>query len=249
MSSGQRQAQNHLAKVPGKSRGHRPDLEARSQPPPPKEINLGDFAAPAALYDRTRQLDLVATIDRQAGKREQGISVGTYLTLAALNRCFSPTSKAGMADWYESTVLRRLLPLPRPALTSQHFWDHLSYLDAGKIGAIEQDLTGTLIARFQIDLSCLFYDTTNFYTFVDTFNEAPSLTQRGKSKEKRTDLRIVGLALLVTRDFHLPLFHHVYPGNAHDATTLASIAETLLARYRLVCTKRRGDHCDLRGCA
>jgi transposase len=208
-------------------------LEARPQPPPPQEIALADFAAPAALYDLTRQLDLLATIDRHAGKREQGISVGTYLALAALNRCLAPTSKAGMANWYESTVLRRLLPVPRLALTSQRFWDHLSYLDAEKIAAIEQDLTRTLIERFQIDLSCLLYDTTNFYTFIDTFNAAPSLAQRGKSKEKRMDLRIVGLALLVTRDFHIPLFHHVYPGNTHDATTFASVTETLLARYRL----------------
>jgi transposase len=208
-------------------------LQARPQPPPPQEIALGDFAAPAALYDLTRQLDLVATIDRHAGKREQGISVGTYLTLAALNRCLAPTSKAGMADWYARTVLRRLLPVPRPALTSQRFWDHLSYLDAEKIAAIEQDLTRTLLERFQMDLSCLLYDTTNFYTFIDTFNAAPSLAQRGKSKEKRMDLRIVGLALLVTRDFHIPLFHHVYPGNAHDATTFASVTEILLARYRL----------------
>jgi len=208
-------------------------LEARPQPPPPTEITLGDFAAPAALYDLTRQLDLGATIDRHAGKRAQGISVGTYLTLAALNRCLAPTSKAGMAAWYESTVLRRLLPVPRPALTSQRFWDHLSYLDAEKIAAIEQDLTRTLLERFQIDLACLLYDTTNFYTFIDTFNAAPSLAQRGKSKEKRRDLRIVGLALLVTRDFHIPLFHHVYPGNTHDATTFASVTETLLACYRL----------------
>ena len=221
--------QKYLGKAPDIVQG----LEARPQPPPPQEIVLGDFAAPAALYDLTRQLDLVATIDRHAGKREQGISVGTYLALADLNRCSAPTSKAGMADWYDRTVLRRLLPVPRAALTSQRFWDHLSYLDAEKIAAIEQDLTRTLIERFQMDLSCLLYDTTNFYTFIDTFNGAPSLAQRGKSKEKRMDLRIVGLALLVTRDFHIPLFHHLYPGNTHDATTFASVTETLLARYRL----------------
>ena len=54
-----------------------------------------------------------------------------------------------------------------------------------------------------------------------------------KSKEKRMDLRIVGLVLLVTKDFHIPLFHQVYPGNAHDSTTFASVTETLVARYRL----------------
>ena len=208
-------------------------LGAPAQPSRPKEIFVGDFAAPAALYDLTQRLALIPTIDRHAGKRAQGVSVGTYITLAALNRCLAPTSKAGLAEWYQGTVLRRLLPVAPARLTSQRFWDHLSYLDAEKISAIEQDLTRTLIERYQIDLSCLLYDTTNFATYIDSFNAAPTLAQRGKSKEKRADLRIVGLALLVTRDFHLPLFHHVYPGNTHDAPTFASLTETLVARYRL----------------
>src|SRR3972149_5618525 len=206
---------------------------APSKPPAPREVVLADFAAPAALYDLIQQLDLIATIDRHAGKRAQGVSVGTYIALAAVNRCVAPTSKARMADWYGSTVLRRLLPVPLNLLTSQRFWDHMNYLDADKIADIEQDLTRRLIDQFQIEMSCLFYDTTNFYTFIDSFNEAPSLAQRGKSKEKRTDLRIVGLALLGTKEFHIPLFHQVYPGNIHDSTSFASVTETLVARFRL----------------
>ena len=202
-------------------------------PPRPRETVLAEFGAVAALYDLTQSLDLIATIDRHAGKRAQGVSVGTYLTLAALNRCVAPTSKARLGEWYQGTVLRRLLPVPPRALTSQRFWDHMSYLDVDRIRAIEADLAGTVIERFTLDLSCLLYDTTNFYTFIDSFNDAPTLAQRGKSKEKRTDLRIVGLALLVTQDFHIPLFHHVYPGNAHDAPTFASLTETLVARYHL----------------
>jgi transposase len=204
-----------------------------SKPPAPREVVLTDFAAPAALYDLIKQLNLIATIDRHSGKRAQGVGVGTYIALAAINRCVAPTTKAGMADWYGSTVLRRLLPVPVNMLTSQRFWDHMSYLDADKIAAIEQDLTRCLIDQFQIEMSCLFYDTTNFYTFIDSFNEAPSLAQRGKSKEKRTDLRIVGLALLVTKDFHIPVFHQVYAGNIHDSTSFASVTETLVARFRL----------------
>ena len=208
-------------------------MGAPSQPPRPREILLCDFGGPAALYDLTRQLDLVATVDRHAGKREQGVSVGTYMALAAMNRCLAPTSKARMAAWYQGTVLRRLMPAGAHQLTSQRFWDHMSYLDAEKISRIEQDLTRTLIERFHVDLSCLLYDTTNFYTFIDSFNDRNSLAQRGKSKEERMALRIVGLALLVTKDFHIPLFHHVYPGNMHDTTTFSSVTETLVARYRL----------------
>ena len=217
----------------GKAEAIATAMGAPSQPAPPKQVALGAFAGPAALYDLIQQLELIATIDRHAGKRLQGVSVGTYIALAALNRCLAPTSKARFAEWYQATVLRRLLPIAPRQLTSQRFWDHMSYLDADQIGAIETDLTRTLIDRFALDLSCLLYDTTNFYTFIDSFNDAPSLAQRGKSKEKRTDLRIVGLALLVTQDFHIPLFHQVYPGNTHDAPTFASVTETLVARYRL----------------
>jgi transposase len=217
----------------GKAESIAAAMGAPAVPAPPREIVLWDFAAPAALYDLMQQLALIPTIDRHAGKRAQGVSVGTYLALAALNRCLAPTSKAGLGEWYERTVLRRLLPVAPRQLSSQRFWDHLGYLDAAKISAIEAALTRTLIERFQVDLSCLLYDTTNFYTFIDSFNAAPTLAQRGRSKEKRADLRIVGLALLVTRDFHIPLLHHVYPGNAHDAPTFASLTETLVARYRL----------------
>jgi transposase len=208
-------------------------MGAPSKPPRPTEILLCDFGAPAALYDLTQRLDLIGAIDRHAGKRVQGTSVGTYIALAALNRCLAPTSKARMAAWYQGTVLRRLLPVAANQLTSQRFWDHMSYLDADRISLIEQDLTRTLSERFQLNLSCLLYDTTNFYTFIDSFNEKNSLAQRGKSKEQRMALRIVGLALLVTKDFHIPLFHHVYAGNIHDATTFSSLTETLVARYRL----------------
>lgn len=208
-------------------------MGAPSAPPRPREVVLCDFAAPAALYALTQQLDLIATIDRHAGKRAQGTSVGTYIALAVLNRCLAPTSKARLAEWYQGTVLRRLLPVAGNQLTSQRFWDHMSYLDADSISAIEQGLTRTLVEHFQVDLSCLLYGTTNFYTFIDSFNDAPSLAQRGKSKEQRMALRLVGLALLVTQDFHIPLLHHVYPGNVHDATLFASVTDTLVARYRL----------------
>src|SRR5260370_32531230 len=70
--------QKYLGKAPDIVQG----LEARSQPPPPQAIALGDFAAPAALYDLTRQLDLLPSIDRHAGKREQGASAGPYLAPA-----------------------------------------------------------------------------------------------------------------------------------------------------------------------
>jgi len=208
-------------------------LGAPSVPDPPKEVSFGEFGGSAALWDLAQQLDLPATIDRHTRKRNQGVGVGTYITLAALNRCLAPSSKARLAQWYDRTVLKRLCPMEAGQLTSQRFWDHMNYLDAEEIKAIETELTQRLIENFDLDLSCLLYDATNFFTFIDTFNEAPTLAQRGHCKEKRNNLRIVGLSLMVSRDFHIPLFHHVYAGNLNDPVSFGSVTEELISRYQL----------------
>ena len=58
------------------------------------------------------------------------------------------------------------------------------------------------------------------------------MCDRGHAKSKRTDLRIVGLALLVSVDFHVPLLWKVYPGNQHDSQTFAQVLQELTTRYQ-----------------
>jgi transposase len=117
------------------------------------------------------------------------------------------------------------------ALTSQRFWDHMSRLDQTAIEQIEERFTKRLVERFGLDLRCLIYDATNFYTWIDTMGDA-ELPQRGHNKAKRNDLKQVGLALLVTTDFHIPLFHRVYAGNTTDSKQFGSVLTDLSARYQ-----------------
>jgi transposase len=42
----------------------------------------------------------------------------------------------------------------------------------------------------------------------------------------------VNLGLLVSTDFHIPLFHRVYAGNVHDSVEFRSITEDLAVHYR-----------------
>jgi len=191
-----------------------------------------DFGATAALWDLAQQLDLVSTIDARAPKRKQGPSVGEYLLLATLNRALTPTSKRQLAAWYRNTILVRLLPLPPAALRSQRFWDHLHSLDATTLAQIEDDLTRRLVEKWGVGLEALFYDTTNFDTFLSSENPA-ELPQRGHAKSKRSDLRIVGLALLVSWDFHVPLFSQVYAGNQNDSVTFSQVLDDLVSRYQM----------------
>src|SRR4051812_38894709 len=106
--------------------------------------------------------------------------------------------------------------------------------------AIERDLTAHLIREFALDVRQVLFDATNFFTLIDTFHERCTLAQRGKSKEGRAALRIVGLALLlllVTTDFHIPLCHHTYPGHQPDSPTFASVTEELIPRHHILATQ------------
>ncbi len=92
------------------------------------------FADAAALFDIAQRLDLVQLLDSiLPPKRHQGISVGKYLLLAAINRAVSPTSKLQFADWYRQTVLTRLLPADPAALSSQNFWNHMDLVTADHV--------------------------------------------------------------------------------------------------------------------
>jgi len=197
----------------------------------PFKAKVLQFGALAALWNIAQELQIVDIIDRHVKKRHQGVSCGQYILLAALNRCVGATSKKSLYDWYCKTVLSRLIPTSMRSLSSQRFWDHMSYFDEQTINAIEKDVTKRLVEHFKIDVKTLLFDATNFDTYIDT--QTPGdLAQRGHAKSKRKDLRIIGLALLVSADFHLPLLSYVYPGNHNDPTMFAGVVDELVERYK-----------------
>ena len=208
-------------------------LKSSEESQKPQDAVAYSFGAETALLQLAERLDLVSIINRHVGKRSQGISVGEYLLLAAINRAVAPTSKNKIADWYGGTVLKRLFRYKNDQLTSQRFWDNMDLVKPEHIAAVEAELTAKMVKEFEIDLECLLYDATNFFTYVDTNNDC-KLPQRGHCKSKRTDLRIVGLALLVSRDFHIPLFHETYAGNLPDPVQFGSVSTKLIERVKKI---------------
>src|SRR3989454_2393660 len=99
------------------------------------------------------------------------------------------------------------------------------------IQAIEKNLSTRLLRQLKLDLRTLVYDGTNFFTYINTRNPA-ALPGRGHNKQKRTDLRQINLGLLVSTDFHVPLFHKIYGGNINDSTAFQTVSQELAQRYR-----------------
>lgn len=202
-------------------------------PPVPTQVTVGEYGGSMALLRIAERLHLVQHIDAAAPKRHQGPSVGAYLLVAAIHRALAPTSKAKMADWYQRTARYHRFPFRTAELTSQRFWDHMGYVDEACIHTIETDLTQHMVKEFGLNLETVVYDATNFYTWMDTMNPS-ELAQRGHQKQHRGDLKAVGLALMVTTEFNIPLFHAVYPGNRADSREFHTVTEDLIARYKAI---------------
>jgi transposase len=193
------------------------------------------FGDVAAVWSTLDDLDVVGLVDDVVPRHAHaGASVGTYLALATLNRVVDPCSKRAFADWWATTAAPRWVKLDDAALDHRRFWDAMDLLGEADLRAIETSVYGGMIDRHGLDLASVALDMTNFATYIDSTNDRAPIAQRGKAKQKRTDLRLVGLALVVTRDGGIPVVSHAYPGDRPDVTQFSTVLEELVARYRLL---------------
>src|SRR5712691_5552859 len=71
-------------------------------------------------------------------------------------------------------------------------------------------------------------------TYISSTNGRADIAQRGHAKNKRFDLRLVGLALACSTDHRIPLGHIATAGNAPDAKVFAESLPKLVARLEAV---------------
>jgi transposase len=208
-------------------------LDAREERMLPERTRHLDFGAVAAAWGLLADLGVAAIIDEEAGPGPSGLPLppGTYLTLAALNRVVDPCSKRAFADWWRTTAADRFTKISASALDHRRFWDAMHAVPVESLARIEEKLALAVCARFGLDTSSVALDMTNFATFIDTGNGKAPIAQRGKAKQKRSDLRLVGLGLVVTRGGGIPLLSHAYPGNKPDVTQFPEMIGTLAARH------------------
>ena len=205
------------------------------------KVKSHSHGAVAALLDVARKLDAVAVINRHVQSQRgywpekplrNNLTTGITLLLAGIGRVCMPTSKRGWWTWAQTSSLEYLLRVSLAKVDSQHFWDLMDCLPEDAIEKVELDLLQNLQQHYDLGEDTLFYDTTNFYTFVDTENTRCNIAQRGRNKQKRNDLRQVGLALVVTRRDFIPLFHHTYRGNMGDSTVFRQVLGRIKRRMK-----------------
>ena len=104
-----------------------------------------------------------------------------------------------------------------------------------ELAEISHRIALAIVEASGVDCSSVALDMTSFATFIDTASERAPIAQRGKARQKRTDLRLAGLGLVVTRDGGIPLTWHAYPGDEPDVTQFPAMIDTLAGRHEAIC--------------
>jgi transposase len=221
------------ARVGGKPRivsqrylGKATDIEAamsgaQTLPERTRHLGFGDLAAALSVLRRLRVAEMV---DAVVGPRREdaAASVGTYVELMVANRVVAPCSKLAFSDWWQTTAGDRMVKLPAAALDHRRFWDAMDQVSPPGLAEIHRAVVSVMVSEYAIETEGLVLDMTNVATYVDSTNERNTIAKRGHAKQKRHDLRIVGLSLIVTKDGAVPVASHSYPGNRPDVTQFAA---------------------------
>src|SRR3990167_7444325 len=195
--------------------------------------------AVAALLNVVHTLDVPAIINQHTKSPRpyraekpvrNNLTAGITLLLGAVGRVCMPTSKRGWWNWAKTTTAEYLLRHGLSKIDSQHFWDLMDALPVESIAEIERELIEKTFKTYNLQSDTLFFDTTNFFTYIDTTNLRCTIARRGKNKQRRYDLRQIGLAMVLTHNDMIPLFHHTYQGNLADATVFSTVIETIKDR-------------------
>jgi len=199
----------------------------------PENIRVKSFTYGSvyALLRVAEEIGIEEIFEKYFSKQKRdGLSISKTLLLCSIYRACKPGSKRAFSEWASKTSLPNLLGFNPKQLTSQHFWDQMDSVREEEMEKIEEEITKRLINRFGISLDLLFYDVTNFYTYIDTNNKRNKICKRGKNKQKRNDLRQFNLALLVSREFFIPILKEVYEGNIPDVSSFPTVLSKIRER-------------------
>ncbi len=188
---------------------------------------LGDVGA---LVEVAHELGVLRAFDAVAPRAGDGPSLGEMILGVAIQRVCAPGAKVHLPG-FMADCAARFSAQPPDRMTGQAFHRATRDVPEATYDAVQVALAKRACTLYGLETDVLAYDTTNFDTFIETTTPS-KLAMRGHAKSKRSDLRIVGLALMTSGTGSVPLFHRTYAGNESDKTVLAATLGVLGQLHR-----------------
>ena len=188
-----------------------------------------------------------------AGRRLDGDAVERVVFALVAQRALKPGSKLAATDW----VAKRVAIEGLTGFTDDQAYRAMDFL----LEALEEiagEIFGSVAHLLNLDLDIIFVDTTSTYWEIDGADELADLqdtvdddgvsrpVEQGKrsfghSKDHRTDLPQVVIAMAVTSD-GVPVRCWTFPGNTADTSIIRTVKDDLAGwnLHRMVWVADRG---------
>jgi hypothetical protein len=185
------------------------------------------------------RLGVGAAIRRVAtGRRLDGEAVERVVFALVAQRALRPGSKLAATDW----VAKRVAIEGLSGFTDDQAYRAMDFL-LEALGEIAGEIFASVAHRLNLDLDIVFVDTTSTYFELDIPDELAELQDKvdddgvsrpleqgkrsfGHSKDFRTDLPQVVIAMAVTRD-GVPVRCWTFPGNTADTSIIRTVKDDL----------------------
>jgi len=188
------------------------------------------------LWER---LGIGAAIRRVAtGRRLDGEAVERVVFALVAQRALNPGSKLAATDW----VAKRVAINGLTSFTDDQAYRAMDFLLEAR-PEIASEVFGSVAHLLNLDLDLIFVDTTSTYWELDIADDLADLQDTvnddgisrpvesgkrafGHSKDFRTDLPQVVIAMAVTRD-GVPVRCWTFPGNTADTSIIRTVKDDL----------------------
>jgi transposase len=158
---------------------------------------------------------------RQAGWNEDKIALATT---HIISRAVYPSSELKSVSYIkENSAISEITGFDKDKLTKDLLYEISHKLYKIKT-PLEQYLSKRTNELFDLEDKIILYDLTN--TYFEGRMTGSKIAKFGRSKEKRSDARIVVLAVVINREGFLK-YSNIFEGNMSDCKTLGSVIDAM----------------------
>lgn len=187
----------------------------------PEKFSILEFGATAAIYMILDEIGLINSVNKHVDSSGK-LTAGDYVLITATIRAVQPVSHRKLQDWYSHSFMKIIYPSCGNVLSGQSFWNNIHEITDEQMVSIQKEIL--LSITNIVDMKELFFDTTNFPTFIDQYAYPGKIAKKTHSKMHRNDLIHIAIWLLVDSQ-GIPLLHGTYEANKGDVEIFGTFLE------------------------
>ena len=188
-----------------------------------KNKNIREAGTEWLCMQAIEQLNIASFLEGKGWNQGQIRLALTHI----ISRAAYPASELRTSRWIkENSSVCELTGYPMELITKDKLYQTSHRLYKVKEG-LEKYLSTCTNELFDLDDKIIIYDLTN--TYFEGSMRSSEIARFGRSKEKRSDARLIVLAVVVNTEGFLK-YSQIFEGNITDSKTLDKIIEELSAR-------------------